>query len=96
MNCWFIILVDREITADTGVISIDSNTAGVTVRVVVPEKLPDVAVIVAVPTPTDVASPLVGAVLLMVETRVSEELQEADDVIFCVVPPVNVPVAINC
>lgn len=84
------------ILADAGVTSIDSNTAGVTVSVVVPETLPNVALIVVVPTPAEVASPLEPAVLLMVETRPFEELQETDDVIFCVVVSENVPVAINC
>jgi hypothetical protein len=82
--------------ADAGVTSIDSSTAWVTERVVVPEMLPDVAVIVVVPTPTEVASPLVPVTLLIVATFVFEEFQETDDVIFCVELSVNVPVAVNC
>ncbi len=74
--------MDKAIVGDTGVTKIDSSTAGVTVSVVVPEKLPDVALIVVVPTPTDVASPLEPAVLLIVATCVFEELQETNDVIF--------------
>ncbi len=68
--------------ADTGVTRIDSSTAGVTVSVVDPVKIPDVAVIVVVPAPTDVARPFEPVVLLIVETRAFEELQETKDVIF--------------
>ncbi len=86
----------RLTVADTGATMIDSSTAGVTVRVVVPEMLPDVAVIVVVPTSTEVASPLVPVTLLIVATSVFEEFQKTDDVIFCVELSVNVPVAVNC
>lgn len=72
---------------------IDTSSAGVMVSVVVSDMLPDVAVIVVEPTPTDVARPLV---LVIVETRVSEELQTTDDVMSCVVLSEKVPVAINC
>lgn len=81
--------------ADTGATTIDSSTAGVTVSAVVTEMLPDVAVIVVVPTPTEVASPFVPVTLLIVATDVFEEFQETDDVISCVVSSVNVPVAVN-
>ncbi len=89
-----------DTVGETGVTMIDSSTAGVTVSVVVAEMVPDVvlaiAVIVVVPTPADVASPLKPTVLLIVETSVFEELQETNDVIFCFDPSVNVPVAVNC
>jgi hypothetical protein len=55
-----------------------------------------VAVIVAVPAVTAVAAPMLPAVLLMVATPVLEELQVTIDVRSCVVPPENVPVALNC
>ncbi len=84
-----------DTVGETGVTMIDSSTAGVTVIVVAPEMLPDVAVIVVVPTPTDVARPLVPVTLLMVATVV-EELQETSDVIFWFDPFVNEPVAVNC
>jgi threonine dehydratase len=48
---------------------------GVTVRVVLPERLPEVAVIVVEPAATDVASPA----LLMVATAVFEELHVTDE-----------------
>jgi hypothetical protein len=85
-----------DTVGETGVTRIDSSTAGVTVSVVVPEKLPDAALIVVVPTPTEVASPLEPAVLLIVDTRAFEELQETEDVISWSDPSVNVPVAVNC
>ncbi len=76
-----------------GVTVIDSSSAGVMVSIVVPDMLPDVAVIVVEPTSTDVARPWV---LVIVETRVSEELQTTDDVISCVVLSEKVPMAANC
>jgi hypothetical protein len=47
----------------------------VTVSVVVPEILPDVAVIVVVPTATEVAIPFDPVELLIVATELTEELQ---------------------
>ncbi len=85
-----------DIEKDTGVTRIDSSTTGVTVSVVALEKLPDVAVIVVVPTATDLASPFEPVALLIVATVVFEELQETNDVRFCVKPFENVPVAVNC
>jgi hypothetical protein len=64
-----------------------SNTAAtslvvaVTVNVVLPETLPEVAVMVVEPAAIDVASPA----LLMVATPVFEELHVTDDVISFVV-----------
>ncbi len=54
-----------------GVMDKKDRVAEVTVRVVLPEMLPEVAVIVDVPTATPVARPLV----LIVATETSEELQ---------------------
>jgi hypothetical protein len=54
-----------------GVTSIEDRVAGVTVRVALPEILPDVAVVVAVPAATAVAKPL----LLTVATDGSDEFQ---------------------
>ena len=56
----------------------------VTVSVVEPEMLPDVAVIVVVPAATEVAIPFDPAVLLMVATDSAEELQVTDVVMFFV------------
>ncbi len=75
---------------------IDTSWGAVTVSVAVADILPEVALIVVVPTPTDVASPSEPVALLMVATSVFEELQETDDVIFCVERSENVPVAVNC
>ena len=83
MYCW---VVPLAIEADTGVTDIDESVAAVTVRVVEPEMLPDVALIVVVPVATDVARPLEPAALLIVATAVLEELQVADAVRFCVEP----------
>ena len=66
--------------------------AWVTVNVVEPTILPDVARIVDVPTATAVAKP----VALMVAAAGVAELQVAVAVRFCVVPLVKVPVAVNC
>ena len=64
----------------------------VTVRVVFPEILPEVAVMVEVPAATAVARPL----LLTVAIDVFDELQVTWVVISWVVPSENVPVAVNC
>jgi hypothetical protein len=78
--------------AAAGVTAIDTNCAGVTLSSVDPVMLFVVALIVAVPTPTLLASPLL---LIVAEEGVSE-LQTAVEVRFCVVPSVYVPVATNC
>jgi hypothetical protein len=55
----------------TGVTDIEDRVAGVTVRVVLPRIVPEVAVMVAVPGATAVARPL----LSIVATDVLDELQ---------------------
>ena len=74
----------------------DTSVAGVTVRVVDPVVLPDVAVIVAVPAATEMTMPFEPAVLLIDATLVLEEFQVTVDVKSCVVLSENVPVAMNC
>ena len=64
--------------------------------VVVPEKPPDVAVIVVEPALTDVARPFVPEVLLMVATPVFEEFQVTDEETSWVVLSDNVAMAMNC
>jgi hypothetical protein len=59
------------------------KTGDVTVSVVDPLMLPDLAVMVASPFATAVASPVL---LFMVATEVFEEVQVAVVVRFCVVP----------
>ena len=63
-----------------GVTARDAIVADVTVRVVEPETLPEMAVIVVWPEATAVTLPL-----LIVATDATEEPQVTDAVIFCVV-----------
>jgi len=63
----------------------------ITVRVVLAEELPEMALIVAVPAAIPVATPP----LVMVATVVSDELQVAVEVTSWVVPSDNVPVALK-
>jgi hypothetical protein len=75
-----------------GFTAIDNSCAGVIVNRVEPLMLFDVALMVAVPTATLCASPL----LLIVADDNVPELQVAVEVKFCVLPSVKVPVATNC
>ena len=68
-----------------GVIAMDTSAAGVTVKVVDPEMLPDTAVIVVDPVATEAANPLEPVALLIVATPVLVELQVTAVVRFCVV-----------
>ena len=67
-NCWMAPTVMLGLTKVT---DIEDRVGDVTVRVVPPEMLPEVAVMVAAPAATAVAKPL----LLTVATDVLEELQ---------------------
>ncbi len=69
-----------------GVTAMDTKVAAVTVRVVEPDTLPDVAVIVVVPAAIDVARPLEPTALLIVATPVLEEPHVTAVVRFCVEP----------
>jgi len=64
-----------------GVTAIDCSVAGVTVRIVEPCNTPSVALMVLVPTPTALASPLVE----MVAAAVVPDAQVTEVVRFCVV-----------
>src|SRR6202522_2365529 len=75
-----------------GVTAIDCSVAAVTVRVVEPLIARDVALMVEVPTPAPIARP----VALIVAVVVVPELHVTVLVRFCVVPSLNVPVAVNC
>jgi hypothetical protein len=79
-----------------GVIAKDTSVAGFTVRVVDPDMLPDVAVMVLVPAATEVARPFEPVVLLIDATLVLEEFQATVSVRSCVELSENVPVAVNC
>ena len=78
MNCWSVPSTIEGFAGDT---AIETSVAGVTVRVVEPETFPEVAVIVVVPTPTEVAFPFDPAALLIVTIDPAEELQITDVVI---------------
>jgi hypothetical protein len=79
-----------------GVTAIDTRVADVTVIVVDPEILPDVAVMIVEPAATELASPLEPAALLTVATPAADEPQVTTVVRFCVVLSEYVPVAVNC
>ena len=74
LNCW---VVPNAIDVLGGLIASDTRPAGVTVSIIEPLMVPEVAVIVALPVATAVASPWLPATLLMVATVISEELQGA-------------------
>ena len=93
-----------------GVIARETRVAGVTVRVVDPKMLPDVAIIVVLPTvfpyayacPPLPVPPAVWACVaddvsvLIAATLVSDELQVTDSVRSFVVLSEYVPVAVSC
>ena len=72
VNCWE---VPIAIFGFSGSNDIDCSMADVTVRVVVPEILPNVAEMAVEPVPTDVARPLEPAALLIDATDPADELQ---------------------
>lgn len=82
MNCW---VAPTEMFWLYGVIARDTSVAWVTVSVVDPEMLPEVALIVVEPVVTDVARPWEPAALLIVATAVLEEVQVTAAVRFWVV-----------
>ena len=63
-----------------------------TLKVVEPVTVPDIAGIVAFPTPTAVATPEA----LIVATPVFEDVQLTEPVKFSAEPSLKVPVAVNC
>jgi hypothetical protein len=77
-------LVPLAMLGFAGVTEMDTSVAGVTVRVVVPDTVPDEAVIVVAPVDADVAKPLEPAALLIVATAVVEEYHATISVRFCV------------
>jgi hypothetical protein len=89
MNCR---LTPTGMLGAAGVTAMEDRVAAVPVRVVFPEILPWVAVMVAAPTVTVVARP----VLLMVATDVLDERQMTCVVISRLVPSEYVPLAVNC
>ncbi len=89
VNCW---VSPLAIDGFAGVTAMDTRVAAVTVSVVVPLTLPDVALMVEVPVATAVASPPA----VMVATLVVAELHVAVLVRSCWLESVYVPVAVNC
>jgi len=90
INCWMVP------TNRAGIFMMEDRVAEVTVRVVLPEILPKVAVMVTVlpaAAAPAVARPLL---LLIVATDVFDELQVTWFVISWLVPSENVPMAENC
>jgi hypothetical protein len=85
--------VPGAIEGVAGETAIDTSVAPVTVSVAEPLTEPDVAEIVADPCATVVASPVAE---VMVATVGVLELHCAVPVMFCVLPSLNVPVAVNC
>ncbi len=69
-----------------GVISRETSVAGVMVKRVVADMLPDAAAIVVEPIAAAVASPLEPAALLMAAADVADELHVTEFVRFCVDP----------
>ena len=90
-NCW-VFPVPTGTLALSGVTDTEDKVAEVTVRVVFPEILPEVALMVEEPTATAAARPL----LLTVAVAVLDELQVTCVVILKLVPSENEPVATNC
>lgn len=80
-----------------GVTAIELSFTLLTVRVAAGARmLPEDAVIVVVPVCSPCASPVVPAELLIVAAAVFDEPQLTAPVKSCVLPSLNVPVALNC
>jgi hypothetical protein len=87
VNCCVVLPEEIEIAAEAGDTVIEASAAGVIISValleVIPEKL---AVMAVAPCPTDVDSPFVPEVLLMVATPGCDEFQVTDEVISGLLP----------
>ena len=73
-----------------------TRAVAVTVSDVEVVTVPEVAVMVVVPVATLVARPCVPVAVLIVAMFVADELHVTVPVRFCVLPSLNVPVAVNC
>jgi hypothetical protein len=80
--------VPSAIDGVAGVTAIDTSAAAVAVSVVEPITVPDVAVIVAVPSVMVVACPIVAPASLIGATAGVPELHCTVSVMFCVLPSV--------
>ncbi len=82
MNCWVVSLAMLGLAGKT---AMETSVAGVIVSVVDPDTLLLVAVIVVVPSVTEVASPCEPAALLTAATPAADELHTTAVVRFCIV-----------
>jgi hypothetical protein len=82
------LVLPNGIEGTAGATLIESKAAGVTVRAVEPVIDPKVAVIAVCPVVALVASPMLGAMLLIVATAGTELLQATELVILRVLPSV--------
>ncbi len=92
VNCF---VVPNAMLELDGVTAKETSVAGVTVSVVDPDRVLDVAVIVEVPAARQDARPLDPAALLIADAAVLDELHVTELVMFSVVPSEYVPVAAN-
>jgi hypothetical protein len=93
VNC---LVVPRAMRGLVGVTWSEFSVAEVTVSVVLPETVPDVAVMVVEPAVAAVARPLEPCALLIVAIVAADELQVTDAVISWLVLSEKIPVAMNC
>jgi hypothetical protein len=93
VNCWETASGKVGLLGET---AIEVAVAELTVSMVEPVIPFKLALIVVLPPETALAKPLIGALLPMVATPVSEDPQVTLPVRFCVLLSVNVPVAISC
>ncbi len=94
VNCW---VAPKSIDGRAGATAIATRVgAEVTVNLVEPVTLPDVALMVAVPPANALANPFVPATLLIVATALLLLFHVTDCVRSDFLPLLNVPVAVNC
>ena len=89
-------VVPSAILGLIGLIAIDARVALLTASSVVPEKPPNVAVIVLLPAATEVANPFEPVALLMVATPMLADAQVANAVMSSTELSEYVPVAMSC
>ena len=93
VNCW---RTPKGIEAFAGVTTIEFSTALVTMRLAVPKIVSlAAAVIVTLPGAKPLTRPCVSIELLILTRLLADELHVTAFVMFCVLPSVKVPVAVN-
>ena len=93
VNCC---VVPRAMKGIEGFTVIETKAAVFTVSVVDFEIEPEVAEMVEVPVASPVARPCPPTPLLIVTTELSDELHCTELVMFCMLPSLKVPFAVNC